>query len=163
MDGDRVRGRGCRLARGDGDLIRRRVGERPQPLEQRLGERQPEARVLAAEAVGERRELRVKREDRLGGSDRPAEVELAARRQRRNPRRLRRLDHNGLHRQLVEQRLDRVRRAEAIVGDGLVVAAGGSDLDRVHRGVERGSAFEGHLDASIGACEASVVRELRKV
>ena len=100
------------------DFLRRRGRQSLESLEQRRRERQTEARALAAEALPERGQLGVERVDRLGGTDRIAVVDDSPGRERLDLDRLSVLEHDGPERQLVEQRLDRVRRPQPAVSVG---------------------------------------------
>ncbi len=125
-----VRRRGG-LARGGRHLLGGRLCEVLEPGQQRRRQRQAEAGPPAAEALAEGGELRVQGVDRLTGADRIAVVDDPAGTERLDLLRSGGLQHDRLERELVDQRLNRVRRAHSPVGGRRRVAPGREDVDRV--------------------------------
>ena len=134
MDRDGLLRRRRRLARRGRDLLGRRPGEPLQALEQRGGA--SDSRKLASgirSSSPNVAQLGVQRVDRLGPADRVAVVDASPAAERLDLDRAPVFEDDRGHRQLVDQRLDRVRRPEPPSAGAAEVAAGGADLDRVDR------------------------------
>jgi hypothetical protein len=114
---------------GASDPFPRGRAELAQPVEELAVEREAEAALAAGEGGGEGAQLRVQGIDRFRRADRRAEVDPPRVAERLDLDGLAAAQHDGAHRQLVDERLQRIGNAEA--RRRVEIAARGADVDRI--------------------------------